>query len=146
MAKVNKDDFGKRRPKLVVEDLDGGEATALTMASVERVTMDDGDGKRHSLAITFEETGDKVYWPNVSSIGLIIDEYGDDDDDWIGKPLPLMRNTGTFKGQKYENLQVPERALWDEIFTDMGFKVPTSKRVTAKPAKAVKTTKKARGR
>lgn len=124
MAKVNPEEHRKSRSKLSLDDLDGGDQTALTMVNAEEVETKNDDGSpRKSLAITFEETGDKVYWPNVTSLKAIIEVYGDDTDDWTGNPLALARNEGTFNGKPYENIQVAPLSLWAAILKGCSFKV-----------------------
>jgi hypothetical protein len=149
MGKIRKEDFSKRRPKLTVDDLDGGDAIALVIASVEEINVDDDDGKRKSLVLTFEESGEKVYYPNATSLGFILDAYGDESDDWVGKPLPLMRHAGTFRGERYENLQVAAPESWDEVITESNLTPVRRPAGKVKPSVAKqtrKTTGKRRGR
>ncbi len=146
MGKIRKEDFSKRRPKLTVEDLDGGDAIALLIASVEEINVDDDDGKRKSLVLTFEESGEKVYYPNATSLGFILDAYGDESDDWVGKPLPLMRHTGTFRGERYENLQVAAPEQWNEIITESGLTPARSAAIKPVTKAARKPAVKRRGR
>lgn len=122
MAKINQQDFSKRRPKLTVDDLVGGDGMALVMAGVEEINVDDEAGKRKSLVLTFEESGEKVYYPNATSLGYILAAYGDESDDWVGQALPLLRHTGTFRGERYENLQVPPLDQWDHLVKGSGLK------------------------
>lgn len=145
MAKINKDDYSKKRPKVTVEDLEGGDAMALTIASVEDSTFDDEDGKKKALVLTFEEAGEKVFYPNQTSLGFIIDEYGDETDEWIGKPLPLMKNTGTFRGKSFTNLQVPAPELWVDIIEGSDL-TPVRKPRAAKVAVKKSAKKGGRGR
>lgn len=146
MAIINPKEFSKRRPKLTIEDFEGGDASALTIAEVEMIKTDDEDGKRTSLVITFSETGEKAYWPNASSIGIIVEEYGKDSDDWIGKPLPLMRHQGTFKGKAYDNLQVAAPEFWQEVIEQSGLTPVRKARAVTKVKPVVKAAKKKAGR
>lgn len=146
MAKVNPQEHSKRRPKLTIDDFEGADASALTIASVEIINVDDEDGKRKSMVISFEETGDKVYWPNPSSISVLVAQYGDESDDWVGKPLPLVRHEGVFRGKRFDNLQVPTPELWREVIEGAGLTpVKTVGKMKAN-VKAAKRAAKGRGR
>lgn len=145
MAKVNPKEMKRQRDKLVPEDLEGGEAIALTIASVEHVKFDD----RKALAITFEETGEKSLWPNGTSAGYIVEVYGDEDDDWIGRPLPIMVKSGTFNGEAFTNLQVPAPELWNAILEASNFDAVVEEKDAPKPkpkARAVVKKSAKRGR
>lgn len=130
MARVNKEDFGKQREKLKVEDLeDGADAIVLTIAGFEIVPFED----RKAPLLRFEESGDKAYFPNQTSMSHLIEVYGDETDDWMGKPLPLVRHKGTFQGKKFENLQVAAPELWPQLFKDA--EVPVPRAMAAKQAR-----------
>lgn len=120
MAKVNPDEHKRNRPKVTLADLEGAEAMALTVATAEILDMED----RRVMAVTFEETGDKVHFPNATSLGYIVERLGDESDDWIGHYLPLVRHQGTYNGKTYDNLQVAAPELWNTIIRDSGFDVP----------------------
>lgn len=114
--KRNASDYGSSRPKLTQEDFDG-DFIVLTIASVEEVTVDDEDkeeGKRKSLVLTFDETGDKSLWLNVSQINALIERFGEDDDDWKGERVPVEKHTAEYMGKKYPKVRIMAAEEWDE--------------------------------
>jgi hypothetical protein len=121
VGKINPTDFGTSRPKLTQTDFDG-DFIILTIAAAEEVTVEDDEkesGERKSLVLTFQETGDKSLWLNVTMIKTLIAEIGDDTDKWAGQKVPVEKYTGSFKGKKFEKVGIME-SPWDEAFKDSG--------------------------
>lgn len=127
--KVDPREHARARPKLTVDDLEGNDATVLMLESVEEVK---GTEKKY-LVMKFQETGDKVLYPNVSSVRFIIEFYGDDLDDWVGQPIAVHRSTGTYNDKAFENVQVPAPESWPEIFRGLGMRAPTPRNAPAPP-------------
>ena len=81
----------------------------------------------------------------------MVEAYGDDDDDWIGKPVAIMRHQGEFRGKAYDNLTIAPLELWTDIVKGSGMtpkhRKPSGKTAAAEaPAPRRKTAKRARGR
>lgn len=108
MAKVDASEFGKSRPKLLPDDLEG-DVAILTIAKFETVDLQDDeaeDGKRRSATLSFEETGDKVLWLNKTQIDALVERLGDESDDWTGKKVPVEKVVNTFGKNKYPKVVV----------------------------------------
>lgn len=88
MPKVERGTFSQRRPAVDCALLGNVDVAVLTISQVDpAVKFED----RTRMVITFEEFPDHAYWPNVTSIGHLIDRFGDDTDEWISKPVALER-------------------------------------------------------
>lgn len=44
--------------------------------------------------------GDKNYKINQTSVNILVDEFGDDSKDWIGKEVKVLTQKGTFGGER----------------------------------------------
>ena len=113
--KVDTKNYGKSREKLTLDDLDGGDTIVLTCASVEDVTFDDNGKERKSLVMTFEESGEKSYWPNKTSTGYLVEAISAESDEWIGQRIPLEAVHGDYQGKPYDSLWVAAPERWASI-------------------------------
>ncbi len=117
MPKINPADFGQSRPKLEQDDFNGT-FTVLTVAGVEEVNVTDDeaeDGKRRSLVMTFQETGDKSLWLNVTAIKTLCERLGDNTDKWVGQSVPVEKHTAEFRGKKFPKVRVALAEEWDDM-------------------------------
>lgn len=132
MGKVNLDRYGTSRPKLIVEDLEGGDAIVLTIHSFSEETLNDNvEGERISPLLNFEETGDKVHWLNKTQMQYLVEGLGDETDDWEGKKIPLEVTETTFNGKRFKKLWVAAPERWPE-YKGEGVKPPKAKPIIAK--------------
>lgn len=113
--KRNPADFGSGKEALMPSDLDG-DAVVLTVEGTEEAEFDsdDGQGKRKRLILMFQET-DKVVYLNVTMMREMIARYGEDDDEWKGKPVPLEVGTATFRNKETVKVRVATGERWDAI-------------------------------
>lgn len=103
MSRVTRQQFSKSRPTLKAEDLQGGTATVVTIGSVEEIELDE----QPKLVLGFDEWPEHSYFPNVTSIGNLIEILGDETDDWKGKRVALIVvNTNN------PNTKKTVKALW----------------------------------
>lgn len=141
--KVSANDFGKSRPKLEPSDL-LEEAAILLLATAEPLEIDDDEadsGKRHSLAVTFEETGEKTLWLNKTQVEAMVAYYGDDTDNWVGKPVPVEKAKVKFANDTYHKVRICAEDDWADVFRAANRKMPRrvdAEAVAAKPVKTVK--------
>lgn len=134
MGKINASDFGSSRPKLTQEDIEEGDYTLLTIATVDTVSVSDDEkesGERKSLVLTFKETGDKALWLNVTMIKSLIAEIGDDTDKWPGEQVPVEKYTGKFMNKEFEKVGIMASADWPAAFKEAGVR---RKKATTPPA------------
>lgn len=154
MGKVNPQDFGKGRPKIEPDDLDGTSAV-LEVDGYGEEMFDDPEspgGQRKAGYLTFvefpkQEDGSdrRVLWLNVTALRAIIHHYGDDSDDWIGQLVPVEEIRGTFKKTAYHKVVVvnpPEK--WDDFFEPSAPK--PRRRATKKRATKKKNGRRTRGK
>lgn len=142
MGKVNLDRYGSRTPKLMPDDLDGGDFIVLTIAGFDEKTFDDEEGKRVTPVLFFEETGEKVLFLNRTQVGYIVERYGDESDGWQGKHIPIEHHVSTFRGKQHEKLWVMPPERWDEAFEEAGIAVKRPRKVVRKKVAAKRTVKK----
>lgn len=143
--KVNAKDFGKSRPKLEPSDLEE-EAAILLLATAEQLDLDDDemeDGKRRSLVVTFEETGEKALWLNKTQVEAVMAYYGDDTDNWIGKPIPVEKAKVKFGNDTYHKVRICAEDDWADVFKAANRKAPrrVDTEVVAEKAKSAKSAK-----
>ena len=141
MAKANPKALGKAAPKLVPDDLEA-DVAVLTIAGYEEATADDDEapgGKRLDAWLLYEETGDKRHYLNVTQAQRLVDEYGDETDDWIGKPCPVEKVKKSFGGKVFPKVWVVVDAEEFASYLD----TPTPRRKTVAPVGAPRRKKKA---
>lgn len=103
MAKVTRQEFSKSKPVLKPDDLGGATHVVVTIEEAERITIDE----QPRMVLRFEEFPENNYFPNVTSIGHLIEGISDETDEWAGKKIPLevvMANNPQTKKQ--------QRVLW----------------------------------
>jgi len=118
VGKINLNDYGTSRPKLEQDDFEG-DFTILTVATVEEVEVDDEEkegGKRKSLVLTFNETGDKALWLNVTQLKHLVAQLSDDARKWLGQKIPVEKVKASFKGKTHDKVYVMDADGWDDAF------------------------------
>jgi hypothetical protein len=85
MAKVTREKFSKSRPVLKPADLNGASHVVVTIEEMEEITLDE----QPKIVLRFEEFPEHNYFPNVTSIGHLIEGISDESDDWAGVQVPL---------------------------------------------------------
>lgn len=147
MGKINTQDFGTSTPKLEQDDLEG-DAAILTVTAFEMVEVDDDEmegGKRKTGTLTFEETGDKVLWLNKGMVETLVEQLGDESDEWVGAKVPVEKYTARYRGQKYAKVRVVPSEEWESAFKEAGEKFTGRKR-TAAPVTKKAAAKKSGGK
>jgi hypothetical protein len=118
IGKVDLNRYGTSRPKLEQDDFEG-DFTIVTIATVEEAEVDDDEkegGKRQSLVLTFNETGDKSLWLNVTQLKHLIAQMGDDARKWLGQKIPVEKVKASFKGKSFDKVYVMDADGWDNAF------------------------------
>jgi hypothetical protein len=139
MGKINPADFGSSTPKLGPDDLEG-DAAMLTIATFETVEVDDEEaegGKRNAATLTFKETDDKVLWLNKGMVESLVEQLGDDSDNWIGRVIPVEKYVARYRGQKYNKVRVVPSEEWPKAFKEAGVKY-TPRKADSKAAAPAK--------
>ena len=91
MTKVNVGDFSKSRPVLSPDMFPKADVIPFTIATVDRVAFSADDGEQQRIVLTSEEHGENVLWLNVTGIKALVAKLGDNDDQWIGTTIPLVK-------------------------------------------------------
>lgn len=124
--------YGKR-PKVTAEDFDGGDTIVVIVAEGRVVHLNDGSNK---AVLAFREFPGKEFWPNVSSMKYLVEQYGDVPASWAGRPVPLQLKDSEFAGEVYENrVWVAAPELWESIFKAAGVKADGVSRAAPKLGK-----------
>lgn len=122
--KVRKEDFGaEKRPKLMPEVLKGAAVAVLTIKEAD--TSIEVEGRRAAV-LTFEDVPpddaglEYVLWLNATGIGTLVDRLGDDDSDWKGEKIPLVKvNVRNPRTQKFvEKYAVADGDDWDDLLKE----------------------------
>lgn len=125
MGRIDPKEFaGGSTPKITHDDFDG-DYTILTLTSFEKVDVPDDSvesGTRKSAVLTFEETEDKVLWLNGGMIETLVAQLGDDDEEWIGKQVPVEKYTSRYRGKEYDKVRVMATEEWTKAFKEAGVK------------------------
>lgn len=93
------------KPSLRPDDIGTATAVVVTVTGVDYRASKYGD-KRYVLQL--KEFPDKELWLSATESNLLIDNIGDDTENWLGARIPLVRETLDVRGKSYEALQVPE--------------------------------------
>lgn len=116
MSKVNLKDYGTKREKIGIEDLEK-DVAVLTLATVDEVDVEDEEqesGLRKSMVLSFDEIPNKVLWPNRTQIAALVIKLGDDTDHWIGEKVPVEKARVPFKGKMFDKVRVVAAAEWEQ--------------------------------
>lgn len=146
MAKVNPGEHagGERRPALTPAVLDGADGAVLTIKEA-RTGLPTSDGRKAALLV-FKETPlddedrEYVLWLNATDLRALVEQIGDDDSDWPGERVPIVRiranNPQT--GGLVTKYHIAPAEDWEDLLK--------SRRGGGKSARAVKRGRKAKAR
>ena len=117
---------GDRRPVLTPEMLEDADSAVLTVSEAE-TGIDIGD--RVAARLSFKEFPEVDHWLTFTGIKTLIKYFGDDDDDWVGERVPLIRvrvnNPRT--GEKVVKLHVADTEDWGAILAEANKKTRKAK-------------------
>lgn len=117
MGKVNAEKFSKRRPKVEVDDLQGGNFIVAHITAYEEVAVDQDGEKKLVPCLRFQEFGDKNLWLNKTQVQYLVDRLGDESDRWMGKPVPLVKATVNYGDERHIKVMVATPEEWDDLLT-----------------------------
>lgn len=136
--RADSEEFKSGRPKIVQEDIEGGDAVVVTISAVEREKVKGDDGDKTLLVLLTEEFGDKVHRLNASQRKYLIEQLGAETDAWVGERVPLVKTRKDFAGKTHATVWVAPPELWATIFAAAGL---GPKRSPKAAVPAQKTTK-----
>lgn len=127
---------GASRPKIEQDDIEDGDAVVVTIEDVEEEKVKGDRGDKVLLVLITREFGDKVHRLNTTQRDYLIEKLGDETDRWIGKRVPLVKQTVEFQKKKYPTVYVAAPEEWDDLLA--GEEAP--------PARRPRTVAKAKGK
>lgn len=137
MRRVNKGRYvrsgGERKPALKGEHLTSGDQV-VTIKDVESVQLPDNrTGRmRDALRVTFAEYPDYHWWPNPGSCDILFAKFGDDLDEWTGKPVPvhcvLSKDPWDANAVETEKVWVQPADQWDAALKPAAGAAPRKRR------------------
>lgn len=133
---VQRDEYTGRRPKLDIDILGKKNAGIFTIAAAEEIELPDEeseeeDATRKQIVMTFREYPDHAYYLNRGDTVTLIDTFGEDEEGWAGKKIPLIKKPWTYKRKKGVSLRIADLADWQDI----GVKAPRAKPAVKRAAK-----------
>ena len=114
--------------KLEPSNLRGAAFAVVTVKQVAQVDADRGENKRTgekqfepAIAILYEEFPRHVHWLNKAGVNILMDVFGDEEKEWLGKQIPVIvkedvLNPKTKKTQ--DMLWVADAADWERLFSE----------------------------
>lgn len=140
MTKVNVKEYSKSRPVLSPDMFPKAEIIPFTIKKVSHESFKaEGEDERPRIMLLSEEHGENGLWLNVTSLKAIVARLGDDDDNWIGKTIPLVKVRTTDVQTKQ-----PVVKLWVAGDSDDDAWDTVAPRRPGRPAGAVKVAKRGR--
>lgn len=98
MADANKFLTGKFKAEDIKEDL------TLTISKVKPERMQSTGEEK--LVLSFEETGKGLVLGTKANLEFLIDEFGDDTDDWVGKEIVLYSVETSFGSKPVQGIRL----------------------------------------
>jgi hypothetical protein len=116
---IDRDSLGKT--PLKADDIPA-DATVLTIADAEQTQFRESPGQpaKNKVALTFAEFPDHVYYVNVTGVRNLCDKLGNDETEWAGKRVPLVKtqaNDPRTPGKTVTSLWVAGVNQWDSIIS-----------------------------
>lgn len=122
MANVDPNEYGsgEQRAKLTPEVLGNPETVVLTVQEA-RTGIETGVGRKAALLV-FQEHPEHIYWLNKTGISTLVERLGGDDNDWIGRQVPLRRvhASNPTTGGSVVTFHVAPLTEWDELLAENG--------------------------
>lgn len=95
-----------------LQDVNNADLAVVTITAVRDVEI---EGKK-KLALVTKEFGDgRAYYPNLESIDRIVAALGDDDANWLGKQVPLVKTDSEYEGRPIQTLWIAKADEWDSL-------------------------------
>lgn len=112
--------------KLVPASFRGSKSAVLTVADAVIVDARRGEDPRTgkpryepAVVLRFNEFPNRIYWLNTIGVNIVADQYGDEEQEWVGKKIPLIvkenvRNPS--RGGTDDMIWVANADEWDNLF------------------------------
>lgn len=111
--------------KLVPDSFRGAKFAILEITDAVIVDARRGEDSRGkpkyepAIVLRFKEFPNRIYWLNTVGVNILADEFGDEEQEWIGKRVPIkvkenVRNPSD--GGANDMLWVANRDEWENLF------------------------------
>lgn len=123
---------GPKRDALKPEHLDG-DVAVVTISDVEEIKVDRDGEERPVLVLSFKETGEYAFFPNVTGIKHLVKGLGNDERDWIGKKIAVekVKTNNPQTKQAVTSLWVASPDTWRTHAKAVGASLAKRPRTTA---------------
>lgn len=137
---VSRGEYTSSRAKLDIDILGKKNAGVFTISDAEEIELpdddsDDEDATRMQVVLTFSQFPDEAYYLSRGDTVTLIDLFGEDEQKWIGKKIPLVKRAWTYKKKKGVSLRLADVNDW----ADIGVPLPRVKKAPAKKARRATT-------
>ena len=135
---------GEKKPSIKAKDLGGANTAILTVSRAQEVDVNRDGEEAKAVVMEFKELPEFAYWPNNTSVRNLVEALGDDEEEWVGKKIPLevVRTTNPSTHKGVDALWVAKPEDWKNLIRSFGsFKAKGGKRGAKKTA--TKTARKA---
>lgn len=124
----------ERHPALTMADFQGADRAVVTVVDAQEIRFPD----RVQVMVRYHEFPERVHWLNVSQTGNMVNRYGADLDDWIGKRVPLVRTLATNprNGESAYKPYVAPAHEWDSLLRAFDAPKPRKRAAARKSRKS----------
>jgi hypothetical protein len=113
--------------KLVPASFRGAKFAILEITDAVQVDARRGEDRygnpkyEPAIVLRFKEFANRIYWVNTIGVNILLEEFGDEESQWVGKRVPLrvqenVRNPS--QGGRQDMLWIPNKDEWDELFKE----------------------------
>jgi hypothetical protein len=134
---VSRGEYTGSRSKLDIDVLGKKNAGIFTIKEVEENEFpdeeaEDEDATRKQVSVVFREYPEQTWYVSRGDTVTLIDLFGDDESQWIGKKLPLVKKAWTYKRKKGVSLRLAELEDWRDIGVTPPKAKPAAKKAAVK--------------
>lgn len=81
----------EKLPVLEASAFPNDDIVPFTIAEVRHVQFRGDRGLQDRIILVGAQHDGKVIWPNMTSLRTLVEKFGDDDVNWVGKTVPLVK-------------------------------------------------------
>lgn len=121
MSRISEHDKQMGNPQMRPADLRGADSVVLTVADVTYKKSEfrtRGQDAPNKYVLSFNEIPEREVWLNKTGLNLMCGHYGDETDDWKGKPVPLRAVFVNVQGTQRHVVQVAQD--WEDVMKAAG--------------------------
>ena len=139
--------------KLEPATLRGAAFAVVEITDVAQVDAQRGESKRTgekiyepAIAIRYKEFPKHIHWLNKAGVNILADVFGDNEQDWVGQPVPIIvkedvKNPQT--GKLNDMVWIADAADWERLFAENEEQLSKTTAVPSKENAAAKAAREA---